>query len=352
MLGSRRILSVLMLLWASSSVACVYDWSAIDENDAGPKNQLDSSSELHRDAAGAAVLAMDATIGKLPPQFPDGSAPLPDGSSAPDPIEEPDALAACDGCVEPFPMPGTDAAPRPPDSGTSSADSAAIADSAAPAAGCSSGAAGMQCDNGLLGQCRRTGVLVCQASALRCSAPTADPVAETCDGLDNDCDGETDEAEAIDATVWYPDCDADGFAPSGAQSVRRCTKPAAPSTACKAWTDRSPASSGTTDCNDVSVPHHPGASYDFPFTPATAPSAPAAYDFNCDGVPEIDPDRYVAFDLEGAGQRSVLGMCGSGTGCCIYGLSIVVSQCGAGGSADIDCGNFRAEQYPVMYRCR
>jgi hypothetical protein len=156
----------------------------------------------------------------------------------------------------------------------------------------------------------------------------------------------------IDATVWYPDCDADGFAPSGAQSVRRCTKPAAPSTACKAWTDRSPASSGTTDCNDVSVPHHPGASYDFPFTPATAPSAPAAYDLNCDGVPEIDPDRYVAFDLEGAGQRSVLGMCGSGTGCCIYGLSIVVSQCGAGGSADIDCGNFRAEQYPVMYRCR
>lgn len=61
---------------------------------------------------------------------------------------------------------------------------------------------------------------------------------------------------------------------------------------------------------------------------------------------------YVAFDLEGEGSTSVLGMCGSGTGCCIDGLSIVVSQCGAGARADIDCGSFRAEQYPVMYRCR
>ena len=34
---------------------------------------------------------------------------------------------------------------------------------------------------------------------------------EACDGTDNDCDGLTDEADAVDAVVWYADTDGDGY---------------------------------------------------------------------------------------------------------------------------------------------
>ncbi|MBI4592201.1 putative metal-binding motif-containing protein [Candidatus Uhrbacteria bacterium] len=38
------------------------------------------------------------------------------------------------------------------------------------------------------------------------------PVAtETCDEIDNDCDGDTDEDDAIDASIWYADADVDGY---------------------------------------------------------------------------------------------------------------------------------------------
>ena len=38
--------------------------------------------------------------------------------------------------------------------------------------------------------------------------PAAD---ERCDGVDNDCDEQIDEADAVDATSWYPDEDGDGW---------------------------------------------------------------------------------------------------------------------------------------------
>ena len=34
---------------------------------------------------------------------------------------------------------------------------------------------------------------------------------EVCDGVDNNCDGQTDESTAVDAGIWYPDIDGDGF---------------------------------------------------------------------------------------------------------------------------------------------
>jgi hypothetical protein len=54
---------------------------------------------------------------------------------------------------------------------------------------------GMECSNGQLGECRRTGVFVCRAdgTGVECNAPTVTPGVEICNGLDDDCDGKIDE---------------------------------------------------------------------------------------------------------------------------------------------------------------
>jgi len=47
---------------------------------------------------------------------------------------------------------------------------------------------------------------------------------EQCDGIDNDCDSGIDEADAIDASTWYPDTDADSYGDGSLPSVA-CTQP-------------------------------------------------------------------------------------------------------------------------------
>ncbi len=55
--------------------------------------------------------------------------------------------------------------------------------------------------------------------------PGANPEAEEiCDGADNDCDGEADEADAVDASTWYADADADGFG-DPETTVEACSAP-------------------------------------------------------------------------------------------------------------------------------
>src|SRR5690606_2636330 len=79
--------------------------------------------------------------------------------------------------------------------------------------------------------------------------------AEACDNKDNNCNGATDEA----APIWYPDCDGDGFAPSGAPGVQQCDPPTSPHASCPTtgkWTDKAP-SAGTTDCWDKDANAHP-----------------------------------------------------------------------------------------------
>ncbi len=69
--------------------------------------------------------------------------------------------------------------------------------------------------------------------------------AESCNGVDDDCDGEIDEDDAIDASTWYADADADGY---GSATVT--------TTACEA-----PGGYGTdtSDCDDFNDTVHPGA---------------------------------------------------------------------------------------------
>ncbi|MEZ4399658.1 MAG: MopE-related protein [Kofleriaceae bacterium] len=54
---------------------------------------------------------------------------------------------------------------------------------------------GQACDNGQLGVCRQTGVVVCApgGAGVACTAGAGLPGVETCNGLDDDCDGTVDE---------------------------------------------------------------------------------------------------------------------------------------------------------------
>ncbi|HPB50697.1 MAG TPA: putative metal-binding motif-containing protein [Myxococcota bacterium] len=65
---------------------------------------------------------------------------------------------------------------------------------------------------------RCSGFRTCGLDGLSaCSAPRPD--GERCNGNDDDCDGATDEAGAIDCTLYYFDLDGDG---EGLESVARC----------------------------------------------------------------------------------------------------------------------------------
>jgi Notch 1 len=60
------------------------------------------------------------------------------------------------------------------------------------------GPVGTPCNNGLIGACYRTGILVCNAngSDTVCNAPIGTPQPEICNGIDDNCDGQTDNPPA------------------------------------------------------------------------------------------------------------------------------------------------------------
>ena len=76
--------------------------------------------------------------------------------------------------------------------------------------------------------------------------PDAD---EYCDGVDNDCDDAVDEDDALDATVWYPDWDSDGYGDSLATSTETTVACVAPSGFV----------ASNTDCDDSDHATYPGA---------------------------------------------------------------------------------------------
>jgi hypothetical protein len=68
---------------------------------------------------------------------------------------------------------------------------------------------------------------------------------ERCDGLDNDCDGDIDEPDAVDASTWYADSDADGYG-DPAVSTAACDEP-------------SGYTADDTDCDDNQAAINPSA---------------------------------------------------------------------------------------------
>jgi len=69
---------------------------------------------------------------------------------------------------------------------------------------------------------------------------------ETCNDVDDDCDGSADEDDAIDATTWYVDADADGYG-SDSATTTTCAQP-------------SGYVANATDCNDGAADVNPGGS--------------------------------------------------------------------------------------------
>ncbi len=123
----------------------------------------------------------------------------------------------------------------------------------------------------------------CNDDPMASGADVNPGVRERCDGIDDDCDGTTDEPDAADATVYYADCDRDGYAAPRAASVRSCSAPSAPPDGCPrgGWTTRQPVGGGNIDCYDTNDAANPAAT-----AFSTRDRGDGSFDYDCDGGEE------------------------------------------------------------------
>jgi hypothetical protein len=102
---------------------------------------------------------------------------------------------------------------------------------------------------------------------------------ELCDGLDNDCDGEADEEDALEAKLWFPDSDGDGFG-GALQPIGSCEPP-------------SGYSDNPNDCDDKLATVNPNAI-----------ELCDGFDNDCDGIVDEDSAEDAIFlfrDFDGDG---------------------------------------------------
>ena len=118
------------------------------------------------------------------------------------------------------------------------------------------------------------------------------------DGLDNNCSGDNSDETP---TIWYADCDADGYAPLGATQRTACDMPGttAAVTGCATdngdWTVRNPANASQRDCDDDERNARPNQEVaQTGLVPATGTG-----DWNCDGTARqtLDPPCSTIFCL-------------------------------------------------------
>ncbi len=189
------------------------------------------------------------------------------------------------------------------------------------------------------------------------------------DGLDNDCDPETldsdldgdglgppqdcddNDPDVQDITIWYVDCDGDGFAPADAVTEYSCHMPMASSscspTAIGLWTQLEPVDSDaasdntTTDCGDNEPNAYPQQPQLFTVGGVDMPPG-RTFDMNCNG--EIDRE-FPAFECFFTGP----GQCSPAEG------FVGLTECGSIGDYGTDCtGDLPCEAAgitQVLQRC-
>ena len=170
---------------------------------------------------------------------------------------------------------------------------------------------------------------------------------EECDDAAMDVNCNPDDEPA--STVYYADCDGDGYAALDAPSVTACGVPAG-AAACAGWTRRAPAATPS-DCHDGDAAVRPNQTGYFATGYAT-PSGTTSFDYNCSG-------RYDAEFADAADPSTV--SCGGGIlGCDTRPPSPLFPQrvsCGASATL-YSCVDVRiacrrtASTDPVVKRCR
>jgi cysteine-rich repeat protein len=161
--------------------------------------------------------------------------------------------------------------------------------------------------------------------------------AELCgNGVDDDCDPATGDTVN---TLYYADCDGDGFAVSGASGLASCLPPdTEPCGVGSRWTGLPPTSMRNTDCDDSLASRAPGLldvcdgldnDCDPNIDEDPSPEVCNGRDDDCNGATDEGTTVlcYADGDGDGYGRGAQQAICPSGTGACPSGFATPSGDC-------------------------